>query len=184
MGLIKTAIMTGGGIYAVNKLAKAAENRHNNSSPSNPRGYARDHPRDNGYWGPPGRCSPAQTDNYYADNQQQRQWYPANQNDERYLRGYSAGDYGDGKYHSAEGVFEYQERRERESQPPPYPQQQAYGLTPQGQGYNQNGRLGDPSSMGSLASMAMDFVGNEKGEGKRGKKSVKGAQMISEFFGK
>ncbi|CAF9931329.1 MAG: hypothetical protein ALECFALPRED_004978 [Alectoria fallacina] len=29
MGLIKTAMMTGGGIYAVNRLAKTAETRHN-----------------------------------------------------------------------------------------------------------------------------------------------------------
>ena len=32
MGLIKTAIMTGGGIYAVHKLAKVAERPHSSSS--------------------------------------------------------------------------------------------------------------------------------------------------------
>jgi hypothetical protein len=58
MGLIKTAIMTGGGLYAVNKLAKTAERRHDNRQQAplksqSSRAQQENYPQQQGYWGPP-----------------------------------------------------------------------------------------------------------------------------------
>ncbi|KAL2059415.1 hypothetical protein ABVK25_000708 [Lepraria finkii] len=68
MGLIKTAIMTGGGIYAANKLAKTTE-RHYEQRPSNnsQQQYGPNYPPQ-GYWGPP---LPGQPQDGVAH------WYPA-----------------------------------------------------------------------------------------------------------
>jgi len=73
MGLIKTAMMTGGGMYAVNKLAKAAEHRHDNNRQQAPPSQAQgsrtqqdSYPQQQGYWGPP-------PPGYCQDQQQGRQ---------------------------------------------------------------------------------------------------------------
>lgn len=178
MGLIKTAIMTGGGLYAVNKLAKTVESRHNSPSPNN-QNYPRDNGYENGnqgYWGPPGQPprGPAQ----------ERQWYPANnQNDPSAARGYSSGDYEGDRYQNAETDYQYQSRNRQALPPPSYYPQQSYA-GPQDQVYDQsydqsqNRRRGSPD-VASLGNMAMDFVGR-KDSGSKGK----GSKMISEFLGK
>ncbi|KAI9738044.1 MAG: hypothetical protein M1818_005472 [Claussenomyces sp. TS43310] len=91
MGLIKTAIMTGGGIYAFKKIAKAAENRHSNQQPQP------DYPPQHSNY--PQRYSEAQRltqhgsppQGAYYGQDQQRQWGPSpkpEQYDQRYARGY------------------------------------------------------------------------------------------------
>ncbi|CZS98224.1 uncharacterized protein RAG0_07029 [Rhynchosporium agropyri] len=55
MGLIKTAIMTGGGIYAVKQLTKTAERRHeNNNNHNNQQQSSRDpgYQVQQAYWSP------------------------------------------------------------------------------------------------------------------------------------
>ncbi|KAK5156080.1 hypothetical protein LTR04_005705 [Oleoguttula sp. CCFEE 6159] len=87
MGIIKTAMMTGGGIYAVRTLAKTAEHRHDRHSDSShaperrssPRNQDNSYPRDGayppqGYWAP----SPHQGQNQ-GQNQPRDTW-DANRN--------------------------------------------------------------------------------------------------------
>jgi annexin A7/11 len=105
MGLIKTAILAGGGIYAVNKLAKASENRHNQQQQQQPY-YPPQNPQQNPHYGqgPQGQ----QQNGYYAQNaqyngsQQQRQWEP-------------------------QGPSQYQDGKG--NNPPPYYQQQQQSYT-------------------------------------------------------
>lgn len=52
MGLIKTAIMTGGGIYAVKKISKAHQQSQNQQFQNNQQQYNQP-PPPQGYWGPP-----------------------------------------------------------------------------------------------------------------------------------
>jgi hypothetical protein len=158
MGLIKTAIMTGGAIYAVKQIAKTAENHHSSSNQHN---QQRDFPH-------------SSADNYYnnyPEQQQQQQWPPRtlSPSDPRIARGYSAGDY------------EYEDQaRNAQGQvaPPSYyqqQQQQAYAQ-PQGQSPMSGGRRIEGSSMTGLVGTAMDFIGNEK----KGKKH----NALTEFLGK
>jgi hypothetical protein len=185
MGLIKTAIMTGGGIYAVNKLAKAAENHHNNpQANSYPQNYQRDanYPPQ-GYWGPYGpqgspQRGPTPPAGYYSDNQEQRQLAsPPNsqQYDQSYAPGYSAGDYADSKY-PADSSYE---RRDQQNNLPAYHQQPQGYLPPQNQGYDHNQNMRSSSPMAGLAGMAMEFVGSGKD-----RKGGKTSDRLSEFFSK
>ena len=194
MGLIKTAMMSGVGIYGINKLAKSQEFRHSNPAPNNyPRDYNNYPPQGaqgGGYWGPPGppprgsRQASPREDAYYGENpdQQQRQWYPPQgPPDGRYARGYSA-DYEEEKYTPQDGEFAYQTRDRQYATPPPYGAQQ--------QGYQQQAlpyepRRSSPSAgAAGLMSTAMEFVGNQQGgDGKKGKSS-KASGMIGEFLSK
>lgn len=184
MGLIKTAMMTGGGIYAVKQLAKTAERRHDNqnSNNNNNRGYPSDNGYQNqGYSGPP--YPPPRP--YYQD---QRQWSDYNQgNDERSPPtggGYGLGDYNDQKRYQNEDEYQYRQRDRMAGNPPSYyPQQQQQGYAMASQDQDGN-RAGPSSGLGGLADMAMEFAGNGKGQGKNRKKMDKGTQMVSEFFGK
>jgi len=200
MGIIKTAMMSGVGIYGIKQLAKAQESRH--SSP-NPADYPRDYsnspqgPQQGpGYWGPPGppprgarqgRGQAPREDAYYGeypDQQQQRQWYPAQGPAEpRYARGYSA-DYEDEKYTNQDGEVVYRERQY--ANPPAYGQQQGYGQ--QALPYESRGRtspLGGGAGAAGLLGTSMEFVGNQqRGDVKKGKKLGKGGDMINEFLGK
>lgn len=123
MGLIKTAILTGGGIYAVNKLARASENRNNQQSQPYypPQNWQQDPSYSRGPWGPSGQPGPQwqhgghhnQQSGSYNSNPQQRQYY------------------------GPSGSQQYQERGFKE--PPPYYQQQGGNMThSSGQGSNQN----------------------------------------------
>lgn len=173
--------MTGGGLYAVNKLAKTAEHRHNNSLPQpNPQYYSRDNGVPNqGYWAPPGpppRDLP-QVDSRYVDYQDRRQYNTgSNPNDARYAQGFSAADYEAERYTPVDGDYQY---RSRQTVPPPsYYPQQGYVKEPRDQVYEQNRGLGSP--VAGLAGMAMQFVGSGRDSGNNGKKLEK----MSEFFGK
>jgi len=166
MGLIKTAMMTGAGLYAVNKVAKAAERQHSSSNPNN---YPRDNPNGNqAYWGPP--HNPPQNANYYGDYQQS----PTAQ-DNRYPRGYSAeNNYGDKP--ASEGNFQYQNRGGAPP-PPAYQQQQYYQAQPQ-QEYGRDPTRG--ANVANLAGVAMEYLSDRKDDGK-GKKS---SSRINELFGR
>lgn len=181
MGLIQTAIMTGGGLYAVNKLAKTAEHRHS-SKQSNPQYYARDNGAPSqAYWGPPGPAprGPPQVDARFVEYQGQRQYYPENSpNDARYSRGYSAADYEEERYAPATGDNQYQNTSRQPIAPPSYYPQQGYVTETNDQVYDQNRGRGSP--VAGLAGMAMQFVGNGGESGSKGKKLEK----MSEFFRK
>lgn len=175
--------MTGGGIYAVNKIAKSAEHRHNNnnSSSQNPQYNSRDNgaPANQGYWGPPGPQprGPPQVDARYVDYQDQRQHNAgSNQNDARYARGFSAGDYQEERYAPVDGDYQYRSRQP--IAPPSYYPQQGHVMEPQDQVYDQN--RGRRSPVADLAGMAMQFVGSGKDSGNKGK----GLDKMSEFFKK
>ncbi|KUJ14057.1 uncharacterized protein LY89DRAFT_152448 [Mollisia scopiformis] len=74
MGLIQTSIMTGGMIYAVNKLTKTIEQRQdsNNSSKT----YRDNNSQAQGYWGGP----PLPRGPPYNSNEEEPRWYPADEN--------------------------------------------------------------------------------------------------------
>lgn len=198
MGLIKTAMMTGGGIYAVKQLAKTQERRHDAQQNNNyqGQGYPRGDGNPNqGYWGPPG--PPGPPPRAYGDYQQDpREWSSNNQYENgRYpphTRGnYAPGDYSEEKRVYAEDDFQYQQRIA--GNPPSYypqqPQQNSYYPQQPQQGYTnapqyQDGDRGGQSALGGLAGMAMEYAGNASGGGKDGKKLGKGKDMVSEFFGK
>ncbi|PMD46402.1 hypothetical protein L207DRAFT_507317 [Hyaloscypha variabilis F] len=84
MGLIKTAIMTGGGLYAVDKIAKASLNRHDNQVQQHTCqrcGYTNGSPQQS--WGPPPRGGP-QNDYQYGGYQDQRQFNPSSENQRQF----------------------------------------------------------------------------------------------------
>ncbi|KAL5331469.1 hypothetical protein ACEPPN_001000 [Leptodophora sp. 'Broadleaf-Isolate-01'] len=187
MGLIKTAMMTGGGIYAVKQLAKTAERRHDNNNNNNNSQGSRDpgYPSQQGYWGPPGGPQgPPPPRPYYQD---QREWSSYNQTDERYPpRGpYGPSDSYDQKRAYREEDYQYQPRDRMAGQPPSYypdqqqQQQQGYATGPP----QEDGSRGGVNPAG-LAGMALDFVGSGNRSGGNGKQLEKGTQLVSEFFGK
>jgi hypothetical protein len=175
MGLIKTAIMTGGGIYAVNKLAKANESRHNNSNynPNRDQSYSpqpqsRSPPPSGYYHGP---STAPQTREVYAERESRGEGYwvpaPTNANDRAV--------YEREKWEREQAWMRHQEQ-EGYSSPPAYGQgqsQQQY--VPQGQiqgndqVYERRGQgNGSNTSLGGLAGMAMDFVDGQGQNGKKG----------------
>lgn len=175
MGLIKTAIMTAGGVYAVKQIARTAETRQSGSGNRD-----NNYPQDRGYYapnnyGPPG--PPPRPD-------QQQQW---NGNPGSYgngARGYDDYDNNyDAKYVEQDS-YAYQQRRQQYGPPPEqdgyqYQQRRQVGPPPSyaPQGYAPGPSQGpDGSSMAGLAGMAMDFVG---GDGKKGK-----MDKLSGFLGK
>jgi len=121
MGLIKTAIMTGGGIYAVDKIAKAS--LHRNDSPTQHTcqrcGYTNGS-NQNG-WGPssgPTQRGPPQND-YYQDQRQfspedQGGFLPTNQQ-----RGSFSPPQSDDEKRSLDAQYQQMQGRT----PPPYNQQ-------------------------------------------------------------
>jgi hypothetical protein len=163
MGLIKTAIMTGGGIYAVNKLAKASEARHQNSQQS----YSRDQsysPQSQGYHHGP--SSPPQTREVYAEREQRGEgyWVAAPPLDSRERDVYERE-----KWEREEAWRRHQE--EMGNSPPQYAQRSQENI-PQGQLMSGHGN-GSNTSLGAMAGLAMDFVGNQD-NGKKGKSEVLG----------
>lgn len=93
MGLFKTAILTGGGIYAIKKITKSAENRHNTQQPQPD--YSRQNPNYPqeyvGFQGSPQNGS-SQQGPYYGSNQQQYRGGSScnhEQLDQRFARGYT-----------------------------------------------------------------------------------------------
>ncbi|OBT79129.1 hypothetical protein VF21_01726 [Pseudogymnoascus sp. 05NY08] len=93
MGLIKTAILAGGGIYAIKKVTKSAENRQNTQQPQPD--YSRQNPNYSqgyeGFQGSPQNGS-SQQGPYYGSNQQQYGGGPScnhEQHDQSFARGYT-----------------------------------------------------------------------------------------------
>ncbi|KAH6666668.1 hypothetical protein B0J14DRAFT_604130 [Halenospora varia] len=169
-------IMTGGGLYAVNKLSKTALDHRSSSSQYPPQGPPPQN-QNQQYWGPPPPPprGPQQNAYYgdYSSQQQQNGWYPPQQGYQP--RGYAE----DQQYMNDERKMGYQDGNGQNgySTPPPYAQQQQQGYyeTPQ------RGMGGRSEQVAGLAGMAMDFVGSQgKGGGKKGKK---GSEMIGEFLG-
>lgn len=86
MGLIKTAIISGAGIYAINKIAKSAEHRQQATAPyypPQPHNQARsgnEHQDDRYY----DSCQTQQGDYQYAQGQQQQYAPPAYGQGQRY----------------------------------------------------------------------------------------------------
>jgi hypothetical protein len=161
MGLIKTAIMTGGGIYAVKKIAQAAEKRRESPAPNN-QNYSRDGGYSNqGQWGPPGPPprGPPQADNTYGDYQQQQQ--QSYSNNAPYARGFSAGDYEDERYPVTGADFENQSRNRQIAPPSYYPQQG--NERSQNQNQNQCREKNESSPVDGLVDMALDFAGKSGG---------------------
>ncbi|MCJ1458410.1 hypothetical protein MMC28_008782 [Mycoblastus sanguinarius] len=166
MGLIKTAMMSGAGIYAVNKLAKTAERRNdsssqaptNNNSQYDSRGYP---PQGQGYWGPP------------PPNRQQQQPQSRDTNDRK----------GDG-YPPQGYWYPYQPpNNEQSSTPPPYAQQQQQvGYAPQySRNYEPQQTQGnelarkrsnsspfEPGRVIDYVTDAAEGVWHKEGKGKRG----------------
>ena len=120
MGLIRTAIMTGGGVYAISKLSKAAEKRDNNSQsqPSYVPQYGQQNPSYPQSYGGPSMHQ--QSGAYYTDSQQQRQWGPE-QYDQRCNQGYVSAPYNDSRYQAAEGSCQHPDQQS--NNPPAYYQQ-------------------------------------------------------------
>ncbi|KFZ17986.1 hypothetical protein V501_01440 [Pseudogymnoascus sp. VKM F-4519 (FW-2642)] len=94
MGLIKTAILTGGGIYAIKKVTKSAENRNKAQQPQPD--YSRQNPNYlqgyEGFQGSPQNGS-SQQGPYYGGNQQQYRGGPScnhEQHDQSFARGYTS----------------------------------------------------------------------------------------------
>lgn len=91
MGLIKTAILTGGGIYAIKKVIKSAENRHNTEQPQTD--YSRQNPNYlqgcEGFQGSPQNGS-SQQGPYYVSNQQQYQGGSSCNQEQSFARGYTS----------------------------------------------------------------------------------------------
>lgn len=148
MGLIKTAIMTGGAVYAVNKISKSAVASRNNTNSN----------RD--AWGQQVSRGPQQTDNYHGDYQDQRHYQSA----EQFPR-YSAADYEESKS-ANEGGIQHQSSERRALPPPAYYQHQQ-----QQPEYSQatRGGNGGRQDLAGLADMAMEFVGSSR-DGGKGKK--------------
>ena len=174
MGLIKTAMMTGGGIYAVNKLAKTTE-RHYEQRPSNnsQQQYGPNYPPQ-GYWGPP---LPGQPQDGVAH------WYPAPTNNstsralpidnERFPPKY---DY---PYES------FNDERQAQTTPAYVQQPQKGYVVPEEQNYDreQSSRRGSPLSVAS--GMAMEYVQNGKlGKGSSRKVGKEGGarDLLSQVF--
>ena len=187
MGLIKTAIMSGAGIYAVNKIAKTAEHRH---SSHNPNQYP-PQTAQGGYWGPAPPAAPGREtrDAYYSDgqnygdNQQPdgRYWSP--QRDQRALRSSSSYPpreeyYDDRKFEEVYYQADNGNGRNDRVNPPAYGTQRDF--PPQNQ-QGQFERRGAPSNVGDLADMAMRLVGGEEG-GKMGSKLSNGREIVGKLF--
>jgi hypothetical protein len=119
MGLIKTAIMTGGGIYAVDKIAKASLQRNDGPAQHTCQRCGYTNGSNQSGWDPSG---PAQRGLPQNDYQDQRQFSPENQggflpsNQQR--GGFSPADFDDGK-RSLDAQYQQMQGRT----PPPYNQQ-------------------------------------------------------------
>lgn len=159
MGLIKTAIMTGGGIYAVNKLVKSADHRYDSRAQQQQQ-----------YYGP----TQGQSNNGYYSG-------PPPSQDPQGSRGSPEGYYCEPRRHGSysRGPQHVDQNGERYSTPPPYGAQQNYQQNYQ-QGYQQDDR--SPSPVAGLANVAMQFASSKGGRG--GGDGRKGSDFVSELFRK
>ncbi|PMD25605.1 hypothetical protein NA56DRAFT_641907 [Hyaloscypha hepaticicola] len=127
MGLIKTAIVTGGGIYAVDKIAKASLNRNDNQAQQHTCqrcGYTNGSNQSPGWVPGPASRGP-QNDYYYGDYQDQRQFNSSSDDQRGFLpsnqqrASFPPSDVEEGKRY-LDG--QYQQVHEGTATPPPYNQ--------------------------------------------------------------
>jgi len=166
--------MTGGGIYAVNKLAKASESRHQQNSNSNQQS------RDQSYSPQPQSRSPPSNSYQTRDapyNPQEARgegyWVPAPSNPAERAA-----------YEREKWEREQFEEWKRQQSPPQYVQARDDGYQSQGdQVYErravENGN-GSNTSLGRFTDMAMGFV---EGQGQNGTKGGKG-DLVGKLFSK
>jgi hypothetical protein len=179
MGIIKTAIMTGGGLYAVNKLAKTTEHRYDSRQHQQQQQYYDPQYQSNSYRPQPhldqGTREGSQA--YYSEYprqqqyQQQQQYHQDPSQNGQYARG--------ARYAGEEGADSDNFYRERCSNPPPHGAQQGYQ-----QGYQQQ-RLPEErgqSPVAGLANMAMQFVGSQGGKGDPKSGSLFGKLVNNQTF--
>lgn len=190
MGLIKTAIMTGGGIYAVNKLAKAAEQRNNSPNRNQGQQYSQQQQpqqqNNDGYY-----QAPQHQDHQYRD-EHQRQVSPQyrGQEDHQYTgrqpfpaTSQTRGQYNPADYANDNGKIEYdadgwQVQPRGNEGPPPYSGQHQQSQNQQ-RAIEQGGSSGRGSPFEEIADAAMGLF-EKSGKGKKGDK----AGLVGIFGGK
>lgn len=147
MGLIKTAMMTGGGIYAVNKIAKTAETHH-----SNPQYREQSHNPERSHT-PPQYQTSAQARGVEGSgsrgNAPPGYWYSAEHDAYYPIPRASQGDKSnDADFSSQRGYQDQGTINEQSVTPPPYASRRSE--RPQGES--------STSSRGDLAGQAIDFI--------------------------
>jgi hypothetical protein len=180
MGLIKTAIMTGGGLYAVNKLAKTAEHRYDNrqqtpTQSQSSRNQQESYPQQQGHWGPPppgyyqdqqGPQTQSRGQQQYiaaSENEQPQYYYPPQQQSEYRSSHQPNRGMMDFDYTGAPGAQQqsYTLRNQR-------PQGFVRELSDSGSEYDRprgrssSSRGFSPDQMGDMMKMATDFIGRRK----------------------
>ncbi|KAF8849711.1 hypothetical protein BDZ45DRAFT_697353 [Acephala macrosclerotiorum] len=180
--------MTGGGIYAVNKLVKTAERRDRRSetrSLPSTRGYREDNGQPQGYWGPPPPPPPPPPrppfdPNSYTTYQDQPKWYPANDNARGYPPppGYSPQDYTEDRHRYRADDHQPQQASGDASC---YQPQQRYAAPSQDQGFDDGAEQRHSTG---LAGMAIDFVGKRGGDSGSRSTLDQGMQLASGFLRK
>ncbi|KAE8440587.1 hypothetical protein EG329_007056 [Mollisiaceae sp. DMI_Dod_QoI] len=170
--------MTGGGIYAVNKLAKTAERRSDSQPPI--RTYREDSRQQQRYWGPPSARPPFDQNSYYNDYQEPPQWHAVDESARSYPPPpcYSSQGNCEGKQrYRAEGYQPQQLSSDasRDSLQPQY-------LSPRDQRFDDSGDQRGSSGLDKLAGMALDFVGKGGVESGRGSKLDKGMQLANGYL--
>ncbi|KAF2425219.1 hypothetical protein EJ08DRAFT_700449 [Tothia fuscella] len=167
MGLIKTAMLTGGGLYAVNKLAKTAEHRYdNNHQQQQQQQQQKQQQQGQGYRGGPSE-SRGQNENYqqqsysnppiYQDRPQNRDMYEPKGYPEQ--RTYSPNN-NDGVYSPQYdyGQQQNQQRQLADANPPYYQQRESGYVVPENESFG--GRQGK-SQMPALMKMAQEIMGKK-----------------------
>jgi hypothetical protein len=142
MGLIKTAMMMGGGLYAVDKLAKASDKRRTSPNPQN-----RNQQDNYQYQDQPQRgYNPNQPQIRYNEQGEEQHWYPA----PSYSGAAASRAYGDDKANARtapqqSGHPALRERQLMDSEPPLYEPRpsQAHGFVmPEGEGVGSSSGTG------------------------------------------
>jgi hypothetical protein len=176
MGIIKTAIMTGGGVYAVNKLSKTAEHRNDSRQSQQQQQYLDPQGQNNGNWSTSrfdqGANEPPRS--YYGDYRQQQQYQPQHPSYQQYQDSrQNIGHTSSPQYATENSAANDDAYRGGYYNPPPNGPQQGFY-----QGYQQDVPEGRGSSRtADLASMAMQFVGSRRGDKDDAKKQGGGLRQ-------
>ncbi|KAL9064078.1 MAG: hypothetical protein Q9161_009106 [Pseudevernia consocians] len=150
MGLIKTAIMTGGGVYAVNKLAKTVETRQSNPQYREQPSYYQERSRTPPQYQPPAQACDAPPGYWYS--LEHDAYYPV-------LRAPQGNKSNNPVSSSQRGYQDQGLDNEQFITPPPYSSQRQIGYaSPPNQGSERANGASSTFSRGDLAGQAMDFV--------------------------
>jgi hypothetical protein len=171
MGLIKTAIMTGGGLYAVNKIVKTAEHRHENrqQAPLQSQGSRsqQDYPQQQGYWGPPPPGYHQDRQQYIASSEQEQPQYfnqPQQQGQGQSSYYQPSGNRGQLEFdYVGPAGAQQQSYTLRNQQPRGFVREMSDEETfEQPRGRSSSSRGFSPDQLGSMMKMATDFIGSRK----------------------